>query len=92
MYEEDAQYFDPNQMSAPKDGVPMRTLFEEFKKDTGYDYIDVYKFWWDKITEIKEKQEEAESKGLDPNQINQTIEMKSDIVSEDDKFDGIEWE
>lgn len=92
MYEEDAQYFDPNQMSAPKDGVPMRTLFEEFKKDTGYDYIDVYKFWWDKITEIKEKQEEAESKGLDPNQINQTIEMKSDVVSEDDKFDGIEWE
>ena len=92
MYEEDAQYFDPNQMSAPKDGVPMKTLFEEFKKDTGYDYIDVYKFWWDKITEIKEKQEEAESKGLDPNQINQTIEMKSDIVSEDDKFDGIEWE
>lgn len=92
MYEEDAEYFDPNQMSAPKDGVPMRTLFEEFKKDTGYDYIDVYKFWWDKITEIKEKQEEAESKGLDPNQINQTIEMKSDIVSEDDKFDGIEWE
>lgn len=92
MYEEDAQYFDPNQMSAPKDGVPMRTLFEEFKKDTGYDYIDVYKFWWDKITEIKEKQEEAESKGLDSNQINQTIEMKSDIVSEDDKFDGIEWE
>lgn len=92
MYEEDAQYFDPNQMSAPKDGVPMRTLFEEFKKDTGYDYIDVYKFWWDKITEIKEKQEEAESNGLDPNQINQTIEMKSDIVSEDDKFDGIEWE
>ena len=92
MYEEDAQYFDPNQMSAPKDGVPMRTLFEEFKKDTGYDYIDVYKFWWDKITEIKEKQGEAESKGLDPNQINQTIEMKSDIVSEDDKFDGIEWE
>ena len=92
MYEEDAQYFDPNQMSAPKDGVPMRTLFEEFKKDTGYDYIDVYKFWWDKITEIKEKQEEAESKGLDPNQLNQTIEMKSDIVSEDDKFDGIEWE
>lgn len=92
MYEEDAQYFDPNQMSAPKDGVPMKTLFEEFKKDTGYDYIDVYKFWWDKITEIKEKQEEAESKGLDPNQINQTIEMKSDVVSEDDKFDGIEWE
>lgn len=92
MYEEDAQYFDPNQMSAPKDGVPMRTLFEEFKKDTGYDYIDVYKFWWDKITEIKERQKEAESKGLDPNQINQTIEMKSDIVSEDDKFDGIEWE
>ena len=92
MYGEDAQYFDPNQMSAPKDGVPMKTLFEEFKKDTGYDYIDVYKFWWDKITEIKEKQEEAESKGLDPNQINQTIEMKSDIVSEDDKFDGIEWE
>lgn len=92
MYEEDAQYFDPNQMSAPKDGVPMRTLFEEFKKDTGYDYIDVYKFWWDKITEIKEKQEEAESKGLDPNQLNQTIEMKSDVVSEDDKFDGIEWE
>lgn len=92
MYEEDAEYFDPNQMSAPKDGVPMKTLFEEFKKDTGYDYIDVYKFWWDKITEIKEKQEEAESKGLDPNQINQTIEMKSDIVSEDDKFDGIEWE
>lgn len=92
MHEEDAQYFDPNQMSAPKDGVPMRTLFEEFKKDTGYDYIDVYKFWWDKITEIKEKQEEAESKGLDPNQINQTIEMKSDVVSEDDKFDGIEWE
>ena len=51
MYEEDAQYFDPNQMSAPKDGVPMKILFEEFKKDTGYDYIDVYKFWWDKITE-----------------------------------------
>ena len=92
MYEEDAQFFNPTQMSAPKDGVPMKTLFEEFQKETSYEFLDVYKYWWDKITEIKEKNEQLEKNGLDPNMAGQTIEMKSELTSEEDKFDDINWE
>lgn len=91
-YQEDAEYFNPGKMSAPKDGVPMSEIFTRFKNETNYDFIDVYKYWWDKITELKEKEEEAKSKGLDPNMAHQSVQLETNLKSEEDKFDDIEWE
>lgn len=81
LHEEDSKYFNASYISDPREGVPMGIRFEEFYKATKWKFIDIYKYWWDKIKALKEKEENLKDGNTHENDNTSTI---SEIINDDD--------
>ena len=90
LHEEDKIYFDPNFVPVPKNGIKMIVRFNEFKKYTKYDFIDVYKHFWDETKVIEEKENKMRADGTygTPAAV---IEQKIEVDTGEDDFDDIEF-
>ena len=90
LHEEDKIYFDPNFVPVPKNGIKMIVRFNEFKMYTKYDFIDVYKHFWDETKVIEEKENKMRADGTygTPAAV---IEQKIEVDTGEDDFDDIEF-
>lgn len=85
IHDDDAIYFNPSFIPDTHNKATMKMKFEKFKKSTGYSFIDVYKYFRDKISKIKEEEDNRlyqnnispEFKDMNEDK----IQMNSDIVS-----------
>ena len=85
IHDDDAIYFNPSFIPDTHSKITMKAKFEKFKKSTGYSFIDVYKYFRDKISKIKEEEDNhiyqnnisPEFKDMNEDK----IQMNEDIVS-----------
>lgn len=93
LHQEDSVYFNPGYVIDPKaiKKKYMKELFQEFEDNTGYSFIDVYKYHWENVLKIKESEESvpvADTEALEYDE--DKPEIISDIV--DDSYSDIEFE
>lgn len=93
LHQEDSVYFNPGYVVDPKaiKKKYMKELFQEFEDNTGYSFVDVYKYHWEKVLKIKESEE---SVPVPDTEALEYDEAKPEIISDivDDSYSDIEFE
>lgn len=69
LVKEDGEWFNRNKLVPGLVGVTMGQYFDQFKERTGFDYEDVYYYYWKIVEEENKEKEKAETLGEDYDQI-----------------------
>ena len=76
--EVDSKYFNDKMKPDPRNmQVTMKDKFDQFKYASGYDFVDVYTYWWEKVEEMKRQDDLA--KGI----ITDRTDIPSDGIPEE---------
>lgn len=101
LHEEDSKQFAPNYVSDPRSNITTSQKLEEFKTMCGCDFLDVYEYWWNIVSDDKAKMDELKLKsddGISKEEVENSEEhivaskdttIIEDIDFEDDELDLI---